>query len=1013
MSDRLSTAYKNNRKVISIVSILFMVLIFIVKMQVPHVAAGQVDESDMETKDYTNILFISSYHSSFPTISHQLSGLYSVFDPIGYQMDVEYMDTKRYYTEENLENFHQRMMYKMDQNPGYELIIAGDDNALQYVMDKREELFWSLPVVYFGINDLDRAIRAHDAYGFTGLYETTSPVETISLGMDLFPKVNQLNIIVDGSASGIGEFNNVMSHEDEFPELRFNVLDLRSLSYRDLEKELLEMEEDEMILLISAYSDKDGNHMSFYEYLDFIKAKTRLPILHLYSFGIGDGLLGGKVVDFEAHGSEAAKLAVQVIHGGDTAKIPPVLEGTTNKIILDYEEVERLGISKTNIPLEVVYVNEPVNFFEENIEIVVITASIFTMLLFVILILTYSFQKSKKAEEKLQANNEELSAMYEEMMAINEELEAQEEELRDSYENLTYNSNLLEESERRYKYVFELSHAGLWEREVGTNNIFMTSEWYRNLFKDRGISDIEKLSVSKLLDLFYGQLDNIQLNRLQILQEELIKGMRSSYTMVLECCRKNDVAYYIEERAKAIYSREGDLERIIGSHTNITSSVLYEQQLEEFAYKDQLTKMPNRIILEQKMDEYLKLSDSEYVCGAVFLIDIDNFKFINNTFGHEIGDELLQQIARRLEAVVSNDYLLGRISGDEFVVIAKDVHNLVDMEKVAASIMEGFENRFVLRDRSIYVTSSVGVALFPENGSDLDTLLYRCNSAVNEAKMKGKNRYDFYDESMDDSMENKIYIQNNIRQAMDQNLFELYYQPIYNIEEDRIVGFEALIRWQDAVRGFIPPAEFIIVSEKMGLINRLGDWVLKQACKFIRDVNKKLNADFYVSVNVSSVQLIQHDYVENTISIVKALNVPFKNICIELTETALMQSFEQNTAKLISLRNEGIKISLDDFGTGYSSLNYLRRLPVDILKIDKSFIDHIVTSQDDRQLTEGIILLAQKMGIYVIAEGIEDLSQLEYLADYQCNGIQGYYISRPLPENRLFAFLDEFSGFRD
>lgn len=966
-----------------IISVVFMVLFFI-----SSICVSAEEASDKEDKVYTDILFISSYHSSFPTIEYQLQGLYEVFNDYDYNMDIEFMDTKRFYTPENLSNFHERMVNKMGTLKDYEVVIAGDDNALQYVMDQRETVFEGLPIVFFGINDTARAEEAINDYGFTGIVETSSVEATLSYATKLFPEAKGLNIIVDASPSGIGELNTVMSFEADFSKLDFIVMSLADLSYDELGHELKALDESEIILLISGYTDVDGNKKSFYEYLDIIKASTDLPVFHLYSFGIGSGLFGGKVVDYASHGREAARIAVRVIEGELTSEIDPILDDSTNGHIYDYREVVRLGLKKGDFPFDAHFVNEPPNFFQENTEIVVISASVFTMLLFIILILSYSFQKSRRAEEKLQASNQELAAMYEEMMAINEELEAQEEELRDSFENLSYKSDLLEESERRYKYVFELSHAGLWERKVKNNSIYLTSEWYRNLFKEKGYNDVEKLGVAKLMDLFYSHLDNVQLNRLQILQEELMNGLRSSYSMVLQCCRKNDKVYFIEERAKAIYNGEGELDRIIGSHTNITSSVMYEQQLEEFAYKDQLTKMPNRIILEQRMDEYLTRRGDEVASGAVLLIDVDNFKFINNTYGHEIGDELLQLIAGRLNDVVGDDHLLGRISGDEFVVICQNLDRRESIEAIASSLVETFDDQFKLRDRSIYVTVSIGISLYPENGSDLDTLLYRCNSAVNEAKMKGKNRFDFYDVSMNETMESRIYIQNNIRQAIEKNLFELHYQPIYSFENDSITGFEALIRWKDEVKGYIPPDEFIVVAEKMGIINRLGEWVLKQAITFIRDFNLTHKTDLYVSINVSSVQLIQHDFVESTMTIIDSLRVPYDHICIELTETALMQSFDQNTEKLSILRDEGLRISLDDFGTGYSSLNYLRRLPVDILKIDKSFIDGLVSSGEDRQLTEGIILLAQKMGIYVIAEGIEERAQLNYLKQYSCDGIQ-------------------------
>jgi len=967
---------------------------------------------NQEENTRKKVLFISSYNSDFPTFKDQLKGLSDVFTKEDYQLDLECMDSKRFYSEENMANFKRSLSYKLDNTSPYDVIIAGDDNALQFVMDNQADMFSGIPVVFLGINDRARAEVAHKEYGYTGIVEATSIEDTIRLMTELDNKIKRLVLVVDGTTTGQGELRQVLSYKDYFEGIEFLVEDLSTITYDQLADHLSTYSDNDVILLLAAYKDLKGQKMSFYEYLNWIKKSTDRPIYHLYGFGIGDGLLGGVVVDYYQHGKRAAEIAIRVMEGEKTSAIRPIMDTSINTTMIDYERLSYYGYKTASLPIDTIFINKPVSFFEENKEEVLGIATLVFFLIVVILVLSLSIQKQKKAEAELKESNVELASMYEELMSVNEELEAQEEELRDSYENLEITSRELKESENRYRYVFDLSHHGMWERNTNTNSIYMTSDWYRRLFKEKGHKDVDKMDVNKLLDVFYNQLDNVQLNRLQLLQEELISGRRASYNIVLECCNKGEKTFFIEEKAKAIYDEDGDLTRIIGSHANITALVLYERQLEEFAYQDQLTRMPNRIILEQKMDSYITDRSQEIASGSIMLIDIDNFKFINNTFGHEIGDDLLQKIAERLKEEVDEDYILGRISGDEFVIICNELHEMTLIEAFAGKLIDLFDQRFKLHDRSIYITVSIGIAMYPENGSDLDTLLNRCNSAVYEAKVKGKNRFDFYDTSMNETMESKIYIQNNIRQAIENQVFELYYQPIYNSKKDKIVSFEALIRWKDEIRGFIPPIDFVVVAEKMGLINKLGDWVIETATTFIKGFNEKYDTDLYVSVNVSSLQLLQKDFVEGIKDIIDKLGVNYSNICVELTETALMQSFDHNIEKLLELRKLGIKISLDDFGTGYSSLNYLRRLPVDILKIDKSFIDDITSSSEDRQLTEGIILLAQKMGIYVIAEGIEDEGQLNHLDSFNCDGIQGYYISKPLSQDTSYYFYEQFKGLQ-
>jgi diguanylate cyclase (GGDEF)-like protein len=405
---------------------------------------------------------------------------------------------------------------------------------------------------------------------------------------------------------------------------------------------------------------------------------------------------------------------------------------------------------------------------------------------------------------------------------------------------------------------------------------------------------------------------------------------------------------------------------------------------------------------------YLDRNDVEINTGTVLQLDIDNFKFINNTYGHEIGDEILKEVADRLLRHTDENQQLGRISGDEFVLICPNIHHRMEVDNCAQKLLSLFDEQFRIRDRSIYITVSIGIAVFPENGRDLNLLLNRAGTAVGIAKQNGKNRFEYYDVSMNDSMENRIFIQNNIRQAIKDEHFELHYQPLYDMKNNCIQGFEALVRWKDDMRGYISPLEFILVAEKMGLINRLGRWIMKEALSFAKRMSAEFGDQYYVSINVSTVQLIQQNFVDDLLDIVKEIGVSYHCFCIEITETALMQSFEKNASKLDVLKRLGVKISLDDFGTGYSSLSYLRRLPADVLKIDKTFIDEILNNNESKDLTEGIIVLAQKLGMEVIAEGVEKEAQLRQLKAYGCDGIQGYYIAKPMQEEHILSFIKDF-----
>ncbi len=986
--------------------IAFLLVFFLLVLSQMAINAEKV----IGVEERPHVLVLSSYNSSFPTFFDQLDGIRSELPESHYDLDIEQMDTKRFGSKDNIDRFNQRLTDMFQKGNTYDLIIAADDNALLYVREHMQDLFKDVPIVFLGINDEKNAKEAFDTKQATGVQEVVSMKDTIDLAVNQVQGINELLIITDGTWTGQAELRHAMEFQWDYPTVTFDVADLSEITYNQLAQRLEGLNNHSSILLLSAYSDVNGTTLTFYEYLEHIMNHTNRPIYHAYGFGIGQGILGGKVVDFVEHGVQAGRMGKRILEGEEPSSIPIVQDTSVNSYMFDYNLLDDYGLSLSSLPEKSVIVHAPVSIFTEYKNIVMTSLAILGILIAFIILLLMNLRYRHRVAKDLQNSNEELTALYEELMAMNEELEASEEELREINEALLMKNQIIEESEERYKYVFELSQSGLWERNIGTEQLYLTTNWYLRLLANTIDGKNFIGDDRELWELFRSRIEAKQLVQLENYLNDLSQGLRSQYTLVLECCYEDD-RHYVEEIARGVYNNDGELIKIVGSHTDITASVEYERQLQDIAYKDQLTSMPNRIVLERALDDYIHQSTIEQPYGCLLMIDIDNFKFVNNTYGHEVGDALLKEIGKRLVTAEKDAYTIGRISGDEFVILCRGLHNKTKIEAFVKELMDLFEERFIIYTRSIYITLSIGIALFPENGMTFDMLINRGNNALFDAKIKGKNRFEYYDVTLNDMMDTRIFIQNNLREAIINKKFEMYYQPQYDMNSNQIVGFEALIRWKDEERGFISPLEFIVVAEKTGLINVLGKWIYKEAATFAKHLVTHVNPSLYVSVNVSSVQLLQNDFVETIKSITTELDVPYEAICLEITETALMQSFEKNAEKLRKLRQLGAMVSLDDFGTGYSSLSYLRRLPVDFLKIDKSFIDELLVSEEDRNLTEGIIMIAQKMGMKVIAEGIEEKEQMDCLKSFGCDAIQGYYLSKALPQNKAIEFFKSFDTF--
>lgn len=615
------------------------------------------------------------------------------------------------------------------------------------------------------------------------------------------------------------------------------------------------------------------------------------------------------------------------------------------------------------------------------------------ILLIVLIYMWLNIKKRKEIEEDLKRSNEELTALY-------EQLEASDEELRRQFDEIQLHEIKLAESEERYKLVFNASHEGLWDINLETNEMYITEEWHGRFFNDKITNN------DMTIDKWYSLIHPDDVGKLMNLREKLNKGNIDRFSCEYRVMTPQKDYIWIYENTIALRDEEGNLKRVAGSHSNINYRKLHEEKIEYMAYHDTLTGLPNRMALKNKLNKILSGSLPNIHNGALMFLDVDNFKFINDTYGHGVGDEVLREIGYRLKSIENDNTFVGRLGGDEFIIIANDINDIEQIKNLASYIQDIFKNKFAVYDREIFLSTSIGIVLYPENGTKIDELLKNADSAMYKSKLYGRNRYMLFNKKMNEEKSDRVYIQNTIRDAIDNERFSLHYQPEIDVKTGRIVGFEALIRWIDKDYGYIQPEKFIRIAEEMGLIISIGNWVIKKACIFSKRINENSNSKCVVSVNVSTVQLIQDDFIDTVKGIIKEVDVNPSYLGIEITETSMMESFQTNAYKIKQLKKLGIKTSLDDFGTGYSSLNYLRQLPINTLKIDKSFIDDLATDIYGTNLTEGIIMIAHKIGLSVVAEGVETYEQIEQLKKCQCDIIQGYYISKPLTEDKAIDFIE-------
>lgn len=459
-----------------------------------------------------------------------------------------------------------------------------------------------------------------------------------------------------------------------------------------------------------------------------------------------------------------------------------------------------------------------------------------------------------------------------------------------------------------------------------------------------------------------------------------------------------------EERYVSItlipHMKDGSMRGLFSLISDMTPRINY------LATHDALTDLPNRSLFNARFSQALKRAHRKNYKVALLFLDLDHFKNINDTLGHDIGDHLLIKVAKRVKNCLRDLDTLARLGGDEFTIILEDV-TPESIVFVANKICQSFAAAFQLEGRDVFITTSIGISIYPDDATDMQILMKNADMAIYRAKEHGRNTFEFYTHELNEKINKKLMIETNLRTALEKQELLLYYQPVIDVMTQKICSLEALIRWQHPEMGLISPIEFIPVAEEVGLIVPMGEWIIRTAChqnlKWIK--SGALTSGMRTSINISARQFKENNLVELITSILKETGLDGQYITLELTESLIMQDIDHSARIINALKNEGIAISIDDFGTGYSSLNYLRKFPIDILKIDRSFVTELAQNKGDASIVRAIIAMAHSLKMKVIAEGVETIEQYNFLRDNNCDEIQGYLISKPLPVMQATEFL--------
>lgn len=964
---RISHEAIRNRNVIII-----MMLIVVINFYSP------IAFTQAQTGEQKSVLIINSYHHGLSWTDDSTNAeIDTIKKTYGgdVRFYVEFLDWKEHPTDETLALFAQLMAFKYEKT-SIDLIIASDDAALSFVLQNRAKLFSNIPVIFHGISESSYAslVKSTDK-NLTGVLEIVDIKATLEVAMMVNPDMKRFYIVHDQTESGKAMGEAAASEiADHYPQIEAVIVTDKTIEA--IVDFVSMLSPNDSVLMTAYYTDVNGRNINFEDMIEKVSDATPAAVFSLYDFALGNGALGGTLLSAKLIGNQAGLLATEILNGTPADEIPLVSENIHMNVI-DYQAAERFDLDYERLPDSVQVINRPISIFETYRTVILTVALVMGLLVIFLIILGIALRRSVKLKnelkhlyDELSASEEELKAQFDALNELYDELQASKEKnelILDAIKDTIVDWNIKEET-------FTVSDR--WEKIIGFPVKHIDSPtFFFDFVHEEDLPQIKSYFDSRRLNIANDFLTQIRLRT---------KDGNYKWFLVKGVIRRD---------------AEGNLTRMISSYTDIDAIKQMEDQLRYAAFHDKLTGLPNKTALESHLNQEVKGSLHQY---ALLLIDIDHFKRINDTMGHHFGDRYIQAVGSLIEQQLGFKARVYRINGDEFVIHLK-FQALQELESLCEALLVGLNCVIQVEYGKFSNSISIGYAIYPHDGDSLESLLTKADLAMYRAKEQGRGRAVRYESDMFEGILWRVTREEALKVAMENDELSLVYQPQYDTNQQTILGFEALLRWHHPEMGQLPPHEFIPIAEETQMIMPIGKWVIDEALQFLSELN---SPDLHMGINVSVLQLIQEDFEQYVLEALVRNGIEPNRLVLEITESVLMQTMEASSAKLERLRSKGIQIALDDFGTGYSSLSYLKKLPVDILKIDKSFVDELLEQDSSDPLLKVIIKIGKLLKLKLVAEGVEHEKQVRMLETLNCDAIQGYYFAKPLCKDECKKLLE-------
>lgn len=760
------------------------------------------------------VLFISSYSEKFETVDPQKKGIHEIFDANNIQLDIAYMDMKQYNTVENEENFYTSLKYKLQRHTPYNAILLGDDAALHFAEKHQKELFNGIPMVFFCVNDIDAAVEAGKNKYITGAVEEFYLKETVDVALKFNPKAKRIIALVDNTLTGKGDQKQFYSYTSAYPSYFFSDINSSQLTHEEFGKKLESITKDSIVIYMTAFEDKEGNQYTIPEGVHFISEHCPVPVYRASFGGVGEGLIGGKMVSYDGSGRTAASMVLKILNGTPPSSIPVVTKGES-AYYFDNLVLKKYNIKSSLVPAEAIIINKKISFFTKYKAILLPSIIIF---LTILLAMSFSISES---------------------------------------------------------------------------------------IRQRRVSEKMK---------------------------------------------------YLAEH-------------------------------------DSLTNLPNRRAIMDKLNALIEMKNEV----TVVLIDIDDFKEINDSDGHLCGDLILRELSRRIIQYMDIEYFFaGRFGGDEFLVVIKTI-DPITVNRILAGIRERCLQPVDFEDKKYYIHISMGIADNQKFADKASELISNADLAMYYIKNSGKNSCSYYNYAMKQQLVQKTEITKILDTACTSDGFTIVYQPQIDVLTGKTYSYEALVRLKGSN---VSPAKFIPIAEETDIIQRIGRIVTDKVVAQMAIWRKNGMTLHPVSINFSSRQVRDKEYVSYLKKQLEQNDIPSNMIEMEITESMMFNHNDRAMKLLDDFSNMGVNLALDDFGTGYSSISYLTYIPVSKIKLDKSLIDTYLQEGKD-VFVEDIIRLSHGLGLKITVEGVETEQQYDRLKDFNCDYIQGYYFSKPISGSEI------------